>query len=509
MKRITKQKKLICLAVLFLFLSRITALAAGGLAVVENYTGESETVLYLKGVKGDISDISVQAGTTVCDSVTQSRLSDSSQPVKTLVMLDNSLSIPKSDRKRVTKIIRNVIADRMDSEQMAVAVFGEGMQYLAEYTMDDAQLLHAAEDVTYKKSSTYLTDVLYEALSEEYIQKKEDVFFRMIVISDGMDNKSIGYTKEELFDLLKEYPVPIYTVGIQTSKKNNNKQLKNMFALSRMTGAQSFVLGDTENLLDINEAVNEDQSIVRLAVMPQRELMDGSRKTLKITLASGESISAEAVMPQQISVAEQTVPQTVLSAEHGETEEIQKQEDVGGSGKMWMILVPVCLFVVCATAIVIVLILKHKNEKPGTSSYGASPQSYGNQSQNYMETEMLRTRGTDGEEGTIGMWETGDRHSYQMTLTDIHDAAYFFQMPLRGSVVVGRKQGECGLVIDYDRSVSGRHCEIKEHNGKFYIKDLKSLNGTCVNGMSVSSETEITSGSTIKMGKLEFRFEIR
>lgn len=85
------------------------------------------------------------------------------------------------------------------------------------------------------------------------------------------------------------------------------------------------------------------------------------------------------------------------------------------------------------------------------------------------------------------MWETGDRYSYQMTLTDIHDAAYFFQIPLRGSVVVGRKQGECGLVIDYDRSVSGRHCEIKEHNGRFYIKDLQSLNGTCVNGMPKES----------------------
>lgn len=45
---------------------------------------------------------------------------------------------------------------------------------------------------------------------------------------------------------------------------------------------------------------------------------------------------------------------------------------------MWMILVPVCLFVVCVTAVVIVLILKHKNEEPGPSPYGASPQSYGN-----------------------------------------------------------------------------------------------------------------------------------
>ena len=99
MRLIKFQKKLAGILILFLFLSSFTVLAADRMAVVETYTGESEAVLYLKGVKGDLSDIRVQAGTAVCDSVTQSRLAESSQPVKTLIMLDNSLSIPKTDRR--------------------------------------------------------------------------------------------------------------------------------------------------------------------------------------------------------------------------------------------------------------------------------------------------------------------------------------------------------------------------------------------------------------------------
>lgn len=509
MRRINKQKKLAGIIILFLMLSRLTVYAAGGPAVVETYTGESEAVLYLKGIKGDISNISVQAGTLVCDSVTQSRLSESSQPVKTLIMLDNSLSIPKQDRKYIAKVIRNMIADRMNSEQMAIAVFGEGMGYLAEYTTDDEQLLRAVEEITYEKSHTYFTDVLYDVLTGEYIQNREDVFFRMIVISDGMDNKSIGYTKEELFDLLKEYPAPIYTIGIQTSKKNNNKQLKNMFAVSRMTGAQGFILNNTENLLDINEAVNEDQSIVRLAVMPQQELMDGSRKTLKITLASGESISTEVIMPQQAKIADITSPDMGLAENDGVRED-SKKEDSSGNIKLWLILVPVCLLIIGITAVVIVIIIKHRKQETGpTNMYGQLSQPYRDSAENYLDTEVIRMSEENGDDSTVGLWDSGAIHSYQIILTDIHTPSRFFQVPLRNSVVIGRKQGVCSVVINYDMSVSGRHCEIKVRDGRFYISDLQSSNGTYVNNLRILSETELTNGSIIKMGKLELRFEVR
>lgn len=509
MRRINKQKKLAGMIVLFLMLSRLMVYAAGGLAVVETYTGESEAVVYLKGIKGDISNISVQAGTSVCDSVTQSRLSESSQPVKTLIMLDNSLSIPKQDREDIAKAIRNMIADRMNSEQMAIAVFGEGMTYLSEYTMDDAQLLRAVEEITYEKSHTYFTDVLYDVLTGEYIQKREDVFFRMIVFSDGMDNKSIGYTKEELFDLLKEYPVPIYTIGVQTSKKNNNKQLKNMLAVSRMTGAQGFVLNNTENILDINEAVHEDQSIVRLAVMPQQELMDGSRKTLKITLGSGESISTEIVMPQQAKIADRPSPDKGLAENDGVREDISK-EDSSGNIKLWMALVPVCLLIIGIAAVAIMIIIKHRKQEAGPAdTYGQISQPYRDSAENYLDTEVIRASEENSDDSTVGLWDSGAMHSYQIILTDIHTPSRFFQAPLRNSVVIGRKQGACSVVIDYDMSVSGRHCEIKVHDGGFYISDLQSSNGTYVNNLRILSETELTNGSIIKMGKLELRFEVR
>lgn len=98
---------------------------------------------------------------------------------------------------------------------------------------------------------------------------------------------------------------------------------------------------------------------------------------------------------------------------------------------------------------------------------------------------------------------------YILSLTDTKNPAQVFQMPLNGVVVVGRKAGEANLVIDYEKSVSGRHCQLKEVGGRIYVEDLQSANGTLVNGIRIQSETEITSGSILTLGRLELKVDIR
>ena len=74
---------------------------------------------------------------------------------------------------------------------------------------------------------------------------------------------------------------------------------------------------------------------------------------------------------------------------------------------------------------------------------------------------------------------------------------------------MGRKREMSGIVLDYDKSVSSKHCEISVRDGKFYIRDLQSANGTYVNGSKILAETEIYSGNILKLGRLELRFEVK
>ncbi len=103
----------------------------------------------------------------------------------------------------------------------------------------------------------------------------------------------------------------------------------------------------------------------------------------------------------------------------------------------------------------------------------------------------------------------GQKQSYQVILTDVNSPMKTFQVPISRSIVIGRKKESCDVTIDYDRSVSSRHCEINVRDGHFYIKDLQSSNKTYVNGSEVLTEVELFTGNKIKMGRVEMKFEIR
>lgn len=56
-------------------------------------------------------------------------------------------------------------------------------------------------------------------------------------------------------------------------------------------------------------------------------------------------------------------------------------------------------------------------------------------------------------------------------------------------------------------SVSGRHCEVHLKEGKVYVKDLGSTNGTFVGGKKVNSETLLRPGKILRLGQVEIRLE--
>ena len=78
--------------------------------------------------------------------------------------------------------------------------------------------------------------------------------------------------------------------------------------------------------------------------------------------------------------------------------------------------------------------------------------------------------------------------------------------PLPSAVVfIGRRQ-DCDLCIPMSM-VSRRHCEIYSEYGKVTVRDLKSRNGTFVNGESIE-EIQVKAGDTLNIGQVKFIFQI-
>lgn len=73
-------------------------------------------------------------------------------------------------------------------------------------------------------------------------------------------------------------------------------------------------------------------------------------------------------------------------------------------------------------------------------------------------------------------------------------------------ITIGRSP-DADLVI-LDDKASRIHCGIRRWDGEFYIKDLKSRNGTHVNGERIDM-VKLNSGDRIRVGSILFSFELR
>lgn len=510
-----RKKLTIAILTIFIFCGLIVQ-AAGNAGIMEAYTGEESFTVYVKGASENLSDASVQIGTSTGEAASVARVSKQDVSMRTIVMIDNSISITKENREKIAGFLQNLIADRDAREEIAITVFSEDIIWLTEYTGDYSILKQAIDGIEYHDQETYLTDVLYDLIVDKYLSDEEDVYRRIIVVSDGVDNKSLGYTKEELYSLLKENPYPIYSIGCVNGK--NNEELENMFALSRMTSAQSFLMDDVENTLDITDALKADRDIVKLEVVPAPEAMDGSRKAVKISYidqGSAVTLSADIVMPQQTQIMEEPESKLDLAAEDESPEEPEpsvpeEETNTDEYKKQGILTAIICFIVLAAVAIVIALIiLKKKRNKVLFEPIDDNilQELEQNIEPSDEKTELVCMGEPDDDEHTYMIWN--NRNTYHIVLTDIHSMAKTFQVPIEQSITVGRKQGMCDIVLNYEKSVSGKHCEISVRDGKFYIKDLQSANGTYVNDSKVLAETEIFSGNILKLGRLELKFEVR
>lgn len=76
---------------------------------------------------------------------------------------------------------------------------------------------------------------------------------------------------------------------------------------------------------------------------------------------------------------------------------------------------------------------------------------------------------------------------------------------LIGGLSIGRS-GEADVQID-DRYASGLHARIFPRDGRTYIEDMNSTNGTRLNDASLHGEAELVDGDVVRIGDTEFRYE--
>ena len=78
---------------------------------------------------------------------------------------------------------------------------------------------------------------------------------------------------------------------------------------------------------------------------------------------------------------------------------------------------------------------------------------------------------------------------------------------LIGGLSIGRSR-DSDVQIE-DRYASSLHARVFSRDGRFFVEDMNSTNGTLLNGATLVGEAELIDGDSVQIGDTVFRFEVQ
>ena len=603
------QKGILLLISLFFLYPNNKIFAAEDPVIYNSYAEKNNLQIYVGNVN-DIQNVGCQIGNIRCEDVSV----NSQISMESYILIDNSLSIDSKYRETIGQILQTLIDTKGENETITLATIDQKLHYLVQKSTDGEQLKQLVKGIVYEDLDTKVTDVIY-SLCKELEAQPFDGLRRIVLISDGAEFSSVGFTRQEMLDEVEKLSYPIYTIGC--TYKDNTKELEDMFSLSRMTGAEPIWLDEENDVQKIVNTINSCHNAIEVNVTIPDQLGDGTKKGVKLDFQTTEgevSASSEMEMPfieidktldseaeaaeavseadsheekrdepmeaAEISEAAEEKEEPTEAAEISETaeekeepakaaeisetleekeeptkaaqiseaagekeeptkaleltEETEKQKEMGEEKSEMVSEDPITQLALIGIVVLLVIFLiariikkrkKNSNIKEGTVYSDVSGDlptefnSTGAVNDSELPTEMWGEEETmfPDDEKTMLLDEEGTEVSsnteariydfVSIRFTDIENPVRMVEVPLSTVVSIGRNAQKNQVVFDYEKSVSAQHCEIFRMNGKIYIRDLRSSNGTYVDGIQVE-EAELYSGAILKLGRLEVKFEV-
>lgn len=487
--------------------------------IMSSYVGKDSISLYVQG-KSDMK-VTAQIGTKEIKDVDVVPLGDT-EKIETLILVDNSLSTTEESRPIITELLTGVVGNKLPNESISVATFSKNIEYKVNDTTDYTQLKNAIDSLEYKYQDAYLLPVLYD-LSKEYATKEENIFRRVIIVSDGASDEEIGVKVSELLAQLNKNSFPIYTFGCKSEDGSNNGDLENLYSIARTTGAEYWTVNDINNPDEISSQFSKRLvDIDRVDIKVPKSLQDGSEKGVKILMMNG-GLSLDA--------------STTVKMPFGSS---QKDKSLP-----FIIIIVIAVLIILLLIILIVNLVKKKDdgyqqvlddlqnkEKSRSNSqmqaenvqrqntpapinrdkrnvrdrvYAVSsntPNNYEAYIQKTPETPQRREDDNIIENDNFSRADTkpcnvGQREKVPTIVIEAMGRSW--EINISKPILIGR--GEDLDIQLRDRTVSKKHCMIYYENGNVYIKDLKSSNHTFIGRQDITE----TGSYLIKVNMLKMR----
>jgi hypothetical protein len=446
---------------------------------------------------------------------------------KTLILIDNSRSVGEANFTLCKETARYLVTHMNEADSVRIATFGEGIEYITDYTTDTALLTGGIEKLERVERDTYITDNLAEIIMD---WNKQDVACRNIILfTDGEENEPVKHADEELYYLAREAGYPVYVV--QSVENKGIPASKNLSAVATLSGGE-LLLTEFEGSEGGSEQIMGDRILKAIdSARISAETGDGYEET-SLSAAYDESTAETAHTSVGLSeTAENEETSEILFIENS-TEKASSPGMTGDAGfgtadnkpiirggadgdsgfiSLNVLLPAAGLAAAVLFALIVFRIIRRnriRDKRPGRLlnpndeelkiEAGIAEAAEDYDCLTYKLDEYCNaTRLLDQEE-----------NGRNIVLEDCSDPTKLYRAMCDDSLIVGRSGNLCDIVIDNDDSVSGRHCELTLRGDNWYIRDLRSSNGTRVNAQKVFQELLLKNGDIVQLGQSALQVRI-
>lgn len=298
-----------------------------------------------------------------------------------------------------------------------------------------------------------------------------------------------------MFFELAGTPLPVHAIGFLY--ESNAENLKNLYAVSRVSGGFGFeaasgtdILGAAKNLAGYLTG------ITYLEITLPEQVKDGAVRPLTLSDSEGVSLLRfDLHMPR----GEQAASHSELAFVEGkEPEPVAAPEPPArpDSGRRMLPLIAALVIIVIAAAIGFG-VRAAKKKKTGNTD-GATPGS----GTEYFDDNDDHTQLLIADQQIAGAREI------LLVLNNLTQPHRRFETVVKDTVEIGRKPNTPGIAIDYDKKISKRHCSVTRRDASLWVEDLGSTNKTFLNGAEVTEPRKLNDNDILSCGKTQFTVRI-
>jgi FHA domain/von Willebrand factor type A domain len=416
------------------------------------------------------------------------------------VLIDTSKSIPLTEFAKTKKTVQELKAKALPNDTINIYAFGNNLRKL-----DDKQLSSLEPTDSY----TYLYDAIYDSARE--LDKIPADRKALVLITDGIDTSS-ATTIEDAMNFSNSHGIAIHAIG---TGKVDHKSLQRM---SKLTNGTVLQLKSPKLASDIQGTVASQKAITAAPVMPtptpsptpapvvpkEPAPSTTEKPSEPVTQPEPEPIRPSGLMAHYgyllwiVGAGIIAVPVVLWLVTRAFKKETRPCPGCGKPLEEFQTFCPDCA-AVPKTIIAPASSIPLRPDSTQEIKRHLAPEPFDPPS---LPPEVL-IKQSDADEVLSKTFVLMDKPL--LVVRKGKNIGQTFTLNRSVPISIGRSR-VCEIKLE-DTTVSGQHCRIIPENGKHFLYDLRSTNGTFVNEKKVR-KVELKEGDVIKVGETHFLYKV-